>query len=56
MDYPEVNKDLCTGCGICVDTCPLDAIELKNDIAVINNDNCSNCRACESECPIEAIH
>jgi len=26
MDFPKVNPDICTGCGICVDSCPMDAI------------------------------
>jgi NAD-dependent dihydropyrimidine dehydrogenase PreA subunit len=55
MEYPVVNKDECTGCGACIDVCPMDAIELIDRIAKIDNDNCSNCQACVSECPVEAI-
>jgi Fe-S-cluster-containing hydrogenase component 2 len=29
-DYAEVNKDRCIGCGVCVPTCPSDAIQLYN--------------------------
>lgn len=55
MDYPVIDKNLCSGCGACVDVCPMEAIEIVNGIAKIITDNCSNCRICESECPVEAI-
>lgn len=55
MDYPKVDPAICTGCRLCIDTCPMDAIELVDDVAKINEDKCSNCRACESECPVGAI-
>ncbi len=55
MEYPVVNKAECTGCGICIDECPMEAIELVDGVAQINNDNCSNCQACVAECPVDAI-
>lgn len=55
MDHPIVNSEICTGCGICVDSCPMEAIQLVNDIAVIDHEKCSNCGICISECPNEAI-
>jgi len=56
MDYPTVDPDICTGCGICVGACPMEAIEIDNGIAKISIENCSNCRACVDECPVEAIN
>jgi len=55
MEYPIINSEICTGCGNCVEICPIEAIELINDIATINETKCSNCRLCVSECPLEAI-
>jgi len=55
MDYPKVNPDICTGCGSCVEMCPMEAIELINDTATIDETKCSNCRLCVTECPVEAI-
>ena len=55
MNFPAVNKDICTGCGACINVCPADAIELVNGIAQINNVKCRNCQVCVVECPVEAI-
>jgi len=55
MDFPKVTPDICTGCGICVDSCPMEAIKLVNDTAVIDTAACSNCKACVDDCPNEAI-
>ena len=50
----KVNSDQCTGCGICVDVCPVDAISM-NEKAKIDADTCTECGACVDECPVEAI-
>jgi len=53
---PWVNEDLCVGCGVCVDDCPVDAITLKEDQkAVINEDECIRCGRCHDVCPQEAV-
>ncbi len=51
----EVNSDKCTGCGLCVDVCPVEAIKVEDDVAVVNTDECTDCGACVDECPNEAI-
>lgn len=50
----EVNRNRCTGCGQCVDSCPFTAIVMKEDKAFIN-EYCQFCRACMSVCPEGAI-
>ena len=50
-----VDKEKCTGCGECVDSCPLDAIEMDGDVAKVDEDTCSDCGACVDVCPVEAI-
>jgi len=52
----KVDVEKCTGCGTCVDTCPVDVFEVKDEKSVvINNDECLVCRACEVQCPESAI-
>ena len=49
-----IDKELCTGCGACVDECPFEALELVDDIAEVN-EKCTLCSACVDVCPVEAI-
>jgi NADPH-dependent glutamate synthase beta subunit-like oxidoreductase len=55
----EVNKDLCSGCKICVAVCPYDAARLeKSDaglVAVIDDLKCKRCGLCVTACPAGAI-
>lgn len=50
----SVDNDKCTGCGVCVDACPVNAIEIKDQKAIIS-DACIDCGACLSQCPVEAL-
>ena len=53
---PWVNEDLCVGCSVCVDDCPVGAITLKDDQkAIINEDECIRCGRCHDVCPQEAV-
>ena len=56
MPRPIIDTDECTGCGICVDACPNDVLDIVQDLAVvINEDACSACGDCMEECPMAAI-
>lgn len=50
----NINKAKCTGCGDCVDTCPVEALSIENDKTVVN-DECIDCGVCIDECPSEAL-
>ena len=50
-----VDAEKCTGCGACVEVCPLEAITLEDGIAVVDEDTCTECGLCVDECPNEAI-
>ncbi len=53
---PWVKEDLCKGCGICVNVCPVDgAIKMVNGKAQINNSICTRCGKCMEACPTNAI-
>lgn len=52
---PVINIDLCTGCGQCIDVCPVDAISIVNRKAIIDESRCNGCHACVSACPKSAI-
>jgi len=51
----SINNDLCSGCGICIERCQMDAIELKNDLASIIQKRCIGCGNCVVGCPERAI-
>ncbi len=51
-----IDPQLCTGCGDCVDVCPVDCIEGKaRFIHMIDDLDCTKCGACIAECDDEAI-
>jgi ferredoxin len=52
---PWVKKDDCTGCGICIEKCPVDTIFMIDEKAEINMDNCIHCGICHNVCPENTI-
>jgi len=53
--FAEIDPELCTGCGTCVDICPMEAIKLRDDISKIKQKRCIGCGNCVVKCPVEAI-
>jgi NAD-dependent dihydropyrimidine dehydrogenase PreA subunit len=52
----KIDKDKCDGCGTCVDTCPVEVFEIKEEKSVpVNVGECLVCMACEVQCPSGAI-
>jgi heterodisulfide reductase subunit A len=51
----EVTHNLCTGCGMCVDVCPYEAISLQNKKAEVNEVLCEGCGTCQATCLRAAI-
>jgi len=55
----SVDADLCTGCGLCEDTCP-EVFEMDEELAKVIVDEVpagaeENCREAAESCPVEAI-
>ncbi|MDP8234181.1 MAG: electron transfer flavoprotein subunit alpha [Candidatus Saelkia tenebricola] len=51
----KIVLDKCTGCTLCVKSCPFAAIEIVNKKAVIDLTKCNLCGACVDVCSFEAI-
>lgn len=49
-----VNRELCTGCGLCRDFCPERNISMDDGLARIG-DRCESCQRCIAFCPANAI-
>ena len=53
---PWVNQSLCTGCGVCIAECPVQAIRQDDTArAVIDEAECIRCGRCHDVCPEEAV-
>ncbi len=53
---PQIDVDLCVGCGTCVHVCPFNVLEIVNEKAIAARlDDCTGYAACALECPTNAI-
>jgi ferredoxin len=55
----SVDEDLCTGCGLCEDTCP-EVFEMDSEVAKVIAEEVpadaeDTCREAAESCPVEAI-
>ena len=48
-------SERCIGCGVCVEKCMMDTIEMADGGAVIQHYGCNECGICYSACPDKAI-
>jgi len=51
----EIDPDLCTGCGDCMEKCQIEAIQEGEGISEIVDGRCIGCGLCVPVCPTEAI-
>jgi len=49
-----VDKDQCTGCGVCEDNCAFGAIEVVDGLAVVA-ETCTLCGSCVESCEFEVL-
>ncbi|MBD3155524.1 MAG: DUF362 domain-containing protein [Candidatus Aenigmarchaeota archaeon] len=52
---PQVNRQTCIACKVCIENCPADAIKLVENKAGVNQDKCIGCAMCIAVCPTGAI-
>lgn len=52
---PHVDPDLCTGCGTCVEQCPVSALSMNGDAPEADPEICIRCFSCQEICPEKAI-
>ena len=52
---PQVDPQLCTACGTCVDQCPVSALSMSDCLPQVNPDTCIICFCCQEICPEKAI-
>ena len=53
-DQLKINREKCTGCGLCGKICPMGNLSLENGAAAAG-DRCTMCYRCISRCPKQAI-
>jgi NAD-dependent dihydropyrimidine dehydrogenase PreA subunit len=51
----HVDTALCTACGICVEACPFDALEMGDDFVLVSQEACMGCGVCVSSCEQGAL-
>jgi len=58
MSIEQIDLELCNGCGICVNSCPMDVIRMDEEgkKAIIKYpEDCMLCGLCEEDCSENAI-
>ena len=53
---PQIDREKCDECGLCVSVCACGAILLvDNVITIVETEKCKWCTLCEAICPQNAI-
>ena len=52
---PTVKADVCVGCGLCIEMCPVDVISRRDEKAWIDEEKCIGCGECLAVCRVGAV-
>jgi len=52
---PQADPELCTGCGACVEQCPVSALSMNNQLPRVDTGLCITCFCCQEICPEKAM-
>ena len=55
MLRPHADPNLCTGCGSCVDQCPVSALSMSDGVPEAVPEICITCFCCQEICPEQAM-
>ncbi len=50
-----ITKDDCTGCGDCIERCPVEAMSIKDDVVQVDRIRCIGCGVCNIVCETKAL-
>jgi NAD-dependent dihydropyrimidine dehydrogenase PreA subunit len=51
----ETDREKCTGCGECVEICPVNVIKMEGDFPMVDKEWCIGCGVCAVPCPTGAV-
>jgi len=54
----KIDPEVCIACEACLPYCPVNAISMQGDVAVIDQDECVDCQVClkSGVCPVDCIY
>ena len=55
VSKPKINRNKCTGCEVCYQWCPVDAISMPEGLAKIDEAKCIGCGECLAVCRFDAV-
>lgn len=58
MAIEKIDLDLCVGCGMCQNYCPMDVIRFDQETKtpkITYPQHCMLCILCQEKCPVNAI-
>lgn len=53
----KIDPDVCISCELCLPYCPVSAISMQDDVAVIDQEECVDCQVClkSGVCPVDCF-